>query len=215
MELGKVYTDGVIIGERQRHLDEKKVAALAESMAAIGLQQPISIWADGDAANLVAGAHRLAAAIKLGWDEIDCIFVGLNEIDRQIWEIDENLYRNELTTEEMRDHLRRRKELWEQRKAEDRPAGKALPTRTDKGKFQTNPQEKGFAAETAEATGLSKRRINQLLADPKPKPEAVPIDRSKPNMEAVADRLATAYDNGCLQELIDHLTDIIKRRMAA
>jgi ParB-like chromosome segregation protein Spo0J len=40
------------------------------------------------------GAHRLAAAIKLGWEDIDAIFAdGMTEIDRQLWEIDENLMR--------------------------------------------------------------------------------------------------------------------------
>ena len=111
MTFDHVFTDGVIIGNRMRELDEEKVAALAESMRAIGLQQPISVWVDDqNQPHLVAGRHRLAAAIKLGWEEIDCVDVRLNEVDRQIWEIDENLYRKELSADEMREHLRRRKD---------------------------------------------------------------------------------------------------------
>lgn len=210
MEIGSVYTESVIVGERQRKLDERKVAALAESIGQIGLQQPISIWHEDDEhLHLVAGRHRLAAAVKLGWEEIPCIFVSLSERRRRIWEIDENLYRNELSTEEMREHLRERKRLWEE---EQKESGKSLPTFE---KPLSGRGHRGFAAETAESTGLSKRRINQLLSEPTVKERAVPVDRSEPDMAVVAQRLAAAYTIGQLQELIDHLADNIKARMAA
>ncbi|VTZ27245.1 conserved hypothetical protein [Methylocella tundrae] len=47
---------------------------------------------------LVAGAHRLAAAKKLGWSEIPCLTL-YDEPDEQarLWEIAENLHRAELT----------------------------------------------------------------------------------------------------------------------
>jgi ParB-like chromosome segregation protein Spo0J len=47
---------------------------------------------------LVAGAHRLAAAKQLGWDNIEC-FILRDELDDQsrLWEIAENLHRAELT----------------------------------------------------------------------------------------------------------------------
>jgi hypothetical protein len=46
------------------------------------------------------GAHRLAAARKFGWDTIPAYIVRMPEIDRQLWEISENLHRSELTPEE-------------------------------------------------------------------------------------------------------------------
>lgn len=111
MELGKVYLDerphgGVIVGHRFRALDPQKVDALAASMSAIGLQMPISVWVPNDQeVHLVAGAHRLAAAIQLGWDAIDCIHVQLSDIDRRRWEIAENLHRAELTALERSEHV--------------------------------------------------------------------------------------------------------------
>lgn len=166
MELGKVYVDAVTVPNGKRPLDDRKVAGLAGSLSALGLQQPISVWApNDDTVVLVAGRHRFAAAKQLGWDEIDCIFVQMDEIDRELWEIDENLARAELSTEEKREHLRRRKELWEERKRENQ-VGRAVPPEV--GYKNPPPQTKGFAAETAATTGLSKRQINRLLAEPKP-----------------------------------------------
>jgi ParB-like chromosome segregation protein Spo0J len=165
-----VYTDGITVSGRMRTLDDAKVAALAESIAAIGLINPLHVFTDpaNDEVHLVAGAHRLAAVKSLGWDSIPCMFVGANDLDRQLVEIDENLIRAELSVEETRVHLLRRKELWELRQRE---CGKPLPTseapRTGRG-------HKGFAAETAAATGWSKRRINQLLADEQTPPKIVP-----------------------------------------
>lgn len=122
---------------------------------------------------------RLRRLKQLGWEEIDCIFCTLDDIDRQIWEIDENLYRKELTTDEMRDHLRRRKALWEKRKKKQ--VGHGVPRH----------HEKGFAAETAKATGLSKRQINRLIADrprSEPRPDKIPPDRDEPDMKGIARR---------------------------
>lgn len=76
------------------------------------------------------------AAKKLGWEEIDCIFTDLSETDRELWEIDENLVRAELTTAEKREHLKRRKEVWERRQKEARDTGgKSLPTSLADGLF--------------------------------------------------------------------------------
>ena len=71
--------------------------------------------------------------------------------------------RSELSTDEKREHLRRRKELWEKREAEIQVAHDAPP---DIGYKKPPPQSKGFAAETSEQTGMSKSQINRLLAAP-------------------------------------------------
>ena len=87
----------------------------------------------------------------------------MDEIDRELWEIDENLMRAGLSPSEEAAHLARRKELFEAR-AE---SGKTFPTLTGRG-------NKAFAQETAEKTGQSKRDINNKVA----RAEAIPdIDR--------------------------------------
>jgi hypothetical protein len=111
---------------------------------------------------LIAGAHRLKACHRLGWSFIPAIFHDNDTaIDREMWEIDENLIRAELTPAEEADHLKRRKELWERRQAEIRVAQVAPP---EFGYKKPPPAEKGFAADTADATGKSKATINRSIA---------------------------------------------------
>ena len=80
-------------------LDDGRIEAIAESLAAIGLQSPILVRPSepGDDYTLVAGAHRLAAARRLGWEAIDAR-ICLGSLDEmRLIEIDENLARAELT----------------------------------------------------------------------------------------------------------------------
>ncbi len=81
----------------------------------------------------------------------------LPEIDRQLWEIDENLMRAELSPTEMAEHLARREKLWAER---ENQVGKVCPPEKPVGYKSPPEQQKGFAADTAEKTGMSKRAVN-------------------------------------------------------
>lgn len=107
MEVEKIAVDAIEIGSRMRSVNTERVGALAESIKAIGLQTPISVWAndDGTQVQLVAGAHRLAAVKQLGWEDVDCVLVNMDEIDRKLWEIAENLHRSELTAKERAEQI--------------------------------------------------------------------------------------------------------------
>ena len=152
--VSKVFVSDVQVGTRKRTADPEKVKALAESMDAIGLQQPIAVWTgEPNEILLVSGATRLAAAKLLGWEEIPAVRVEMDELDRELWEIDENLIRAELTPTEEADHVARRKELWEMRQK----VGKVFPLFTGRG-------HEGFAADTAKKTGKTKRSVNQKVS---------------------------------------------------
>jgi len=106
MEIEKVFLDSIQIGDRLRPVDGAKVSMLAESMKAIGLRHPITVWTPDNAeVHLVAGAHRLAAARMLGWEDILCAFVNLDENERKRWEIAENLHRADLTAMQRDEHV--------------------------------------------------------------------------------------------------------------
>lgn len=101
----------------RRAINEDAVERLSESMRLMGLRTPITVRivdgfvdADGVVVDgqpvLVTGAHRLAAAKKLGWEKIECfVFDGDDEIDAQLWEIAENLHRAELSTLERSEQI--------------------------------------------------------------------------------------------------------------
>jgi hypothetical protein len=107
---------------------------------------------DGDVI-LVAGQHRLKACERLEWDFIPAIFLDNDTaIDREMWEIDENLIRAELTPSEEAIHLKRRKELWEKKQL----------NLDNLARFEGRGN-KGFSAETADATGKSQRSVNRSI----------------------------------------------------
>lgn len=199
-EIRSIELDDIVVGERLRSATDERISALASSMKDIGLRTPISVRVvaemeiDGrkemGVPVLIAGATRLAAAKKLGWKAIDCFVLPADDLDSLLWEIDENLARADLTTEQKREHLRRRKELWEKRQKENQ-VGRRVPPEI--GFKKPPPQDKGFAAETAAATGLSKRQINRLLSDEKPRPVPKPIT-VKTGFDASEDRIKRAQN---------------------
>ncbi len=99
MELLRLDPDDIEVSEARRSVDPERVTSLAASMQAIGLQTPISVWVtdDNQHVHLVAGRHRLEAAKLLGWEQISCFVVKLDERQRRMWELSENLHRAELT----------------------------------------------------------------------------------------------------------------------
>lgn len=167
MELGKVFIDSVIVGQRHRALDEGRIEALAESMDALGLQQPITVHINGDdEVHLITGLHRLEAARKLRWEQIDASFVKLSPARREMWEIAENLFRVDLTKEQRDEHIRRYAELIKEADAEQdvSPQTAAQPKSGPKG-----GRPKSIARKIADETGLSDDTVRRAL-NPPPKP---------------------------------------------
>ena len=97
--------------QRKRKLDDSKIASLADSFAALGQLQPITVAKYDGMYKLVAGLHRLEAAKRIGWQTIESSIFEGDDIAAELAEIDENLMRNDLTVLEQGEHLLRRKEL--------------------------------------------------------------------------------------------------------
>ena len=98
---------GIRVPDGRRPVQPKAVEHLAETMATIGLKTPITVRLDEDGnPRLVAGAHRLAAAKRLGWDRITC-FIEADQSGKQArqWELSENLHRVELSALERAEHI--------------------------------------------------------------------------------------------------------------
>lgn len=114
MQITKLKLTDITVKERLRGVDSEKVERLKESILRIGLIHPITV----SGGVLVAGLHRLTAFKELGLEEIDCHVVDNDELLQKEIEIDENLYRNELTVLEkgkMEAIKKRNEEEWMKR----------------------------------------------------------------------------------------------------
>ena len=164
LPLGQIHAPG-----RLRALREGQVAALAESLAEIGLLQPISVIdaTVGDLGepvyHVVTGAHRVWAARRLGWTEIAAVVVARDHLINRLMEIDENLIRAELSELETAEHLAERTAIHEALHPETRrgvAGGKVQPLNeitTD------NLSVRSFAADTADKTNVTDRDIRRAV----------------------------------------------------
>lgn len=147
-----------------RTLKQSVVQQLADSIAIIGLQQPIIVRRGPVSERglikqgfiVVAGNHRYHAMQKLERDSIEAWVMGEDdsEINLELIEIDENLCRSEYTTAQRSKAIKRRKELWEA--LNDKLSG-VPPSLGGRGNTE-------FATETSDASGMSKRSINEHVA---------------------------------------------------
>lgn len=106
----KLNINEIKIKEGRRELSSAGIDKLVESMAAVGLLNPITV---DENYTLIAGNHRLEAAKRLDWTEIECSIGKLDGLQAELAEIDENFVRVPLTPMEQNDLLLRRKELYE------------------------------------------------------------------------------------------------------
>ena len=122
-----IPVESIVTGERYRQTSPKSVKILSNSMDEFGLMQPIHVRhkkmpIDNKPATrvhvLVAGAHRLQAAKQLGWTHIECVEVEDDSLTAEMWEIGENLYRNELSATQRKSCLLRYAELLEAQSSE-------------------------------------------------------------------------------------------------
>jgi ParB-like chromosome segregation protein Spo0J len=91
-ELPAVELDvkSIAVPTEHRAIREKKMPGLIDSIAAIGLQNPISVRKVPDGYELVAGGHRLEAVKRSGRAKIMARILGART--SKIWAISENLH---------------------------------------------------------------------------------------------------------------------------
>lgn len=98
----------IVVTQRKRRLDDAKVRQLADSIAEVGLLNPVTI---SESKVLRAGWHRLEACKLLGYATIQVTVLTGSDLHGELAEIDENLVRNELNPLEQGEHLVRRDEI--------------------------------------------------------------------------------------------------------
>ena len=171
------------------------VEALALSFTAIGLQTPITVkpskqYASGrpiDAYEIVAGQHRYQAAILLKWTEIDAFVTDLTDDDAELWEIDENFARAELTDAQRADHHVRREAIL---------VRKGLVAEPGRGGDRTSNERKvrSYSSQAADTLGVHEKTVRQDLRRGKSIDPEVLADVSGTSLDkgVVLDELASA-----------------------
>jgi hypothetical protein len=105
----------IAVGPRLRGVDAVWVDILAESIREHGLVTPVHVGVADDHGQhmLIAGAHRLAAMVKLGKRSIPAAIFEGNTLAARLLEIDENLMRLELSVLDRGVFLAERKIIWD------------------------------------------------------------------------------------------------------
>lgn len=96
--IDKIVTEGQLI---RFDMDSDHVIELSTSIAVNGLLEPIVVRPSGNQYQLIAGAHRLAACKRLGWQSIPCtILSDSNTAPIKSLALIENIIRRNLSLEE-------------------------------------------------------------------------------------------------------------------
>lgn len=137
---------------------------LVRSISEVGLLNPITVDPDH---TLIAGLHRLEAAKRLGWSEIECTVCGLEGLQAELAEIDENVVRSALSTIEYGELLERRKEIYESLHPETKVGlSQAVGMNRAIGKHvgdKMSSTSKSFAQDSAGKLGVSVRTIERTM----------------------------------------------------
>jgi len=184
METTRLDMALVFPSENGRPVVGAQVERLAESLSVLGLRQPITVRAckrfiggqETEAFEIVAGRHRYEAAVKLKWEDIDGFVMDGSADDAELWEIDENFARAELTDAQRADHHARRRRIL---------IGKGLVHDEIGGRAKKGDKLSSYSDEAAAALGVDKRTVQRDLSR-----------GSKITPDVMAEVTGTALDKG-------------------
>jgi predicted DNA-binding protein (UPF0251 family) len=149
------------IGPRKRPVSQAHVSRLIASIKEIGLQTPITLARDtnedGQGFVLVAGAHRLEALRQMGEDGCYCFILSEDHDTAELWEIDENFARQELTDAQRADHHVRREEILVRR------GEVSAPGQGGNRRSNDNLSLGSYASQAADSLGVNRRTVERDL----------------------------------------------------
>ena len=154
----KLHIFQIKVNAGRREANPEAIHELADSISKVGLLNPITVDQDY---TLIAGLHRLEAAKRLGWTEIECNISNLDGLLAELAEIDENFIRKDLSEIEYGDLLLRRKEIYETLHPETCHGMRNGQTSKD-CKLQSL-EAKAFIQETADQLGVNKSTIARQI----------------------------------------------------
>lgn len=160
----RIKINEIKINPGRRGATAESIEELIRSISEIGLLNPVTVDQEY---TLIAGLHRLEAAKRLGWTEIECNVCSLDALQTELAEIDENVVRTALSVIEYGELLERRKEIYESLHPETK-AGKAQAAGMNRA-IGNNVGDKmsvtlkSFAQDTADKLGVSPRTVERTM----------------------------------------------------
>ncbi|MCB1395943.1 MAG: ParB N-terminal domain-containing protein [Rhodobacteraceae bacterium] len=166
MKTDRLKVGDVRLEQRLRPVSEVGVASLLASIEQTGvMKDAIHVrQKKGGALVLIAGAHRLEAARRLGWEEIEAkVWTDCTDDWAQLMEIDDNIAGAELNPLDTAVFLAARKRVYERLHPETK-----AKTGADLVAHRWNTADTmsvvSFAAATAEKFGMTDRHVRRLIA---------------------------------------------------
>lgn len=154
-----VQISEIKINPGRREARTEDIRELADSISELGLLNPITL----DCGHiLIAGLHRLEAAKLLGWTEIECTVSGLEGLQAELAEIDENFVRADLSPMDYGNLLLRRKEIYELLHPETKNGGDRKSEKIRSARC-TSDSAKSFVDDTAEKLGVDPSTVRRQL----------------------------------------------------
>ncbi len=154
-----ININDIKINPGRREAAPEAVQRLSESIAEVGMMNPITVTGDY---TLIAGLHRLEAAKKLGWTEVECRISDMDSLHTELAEIDENVIRTGLSDLELSELLARRKKIYET--LHPATIARNLPghaSNYESSSDKLTGEEKPFSQDTAEKMGVSPRTVER------------------------------------------------------
>lgn len=166
MQTNRVPVSDIVVKDRLRPVTEAGVASLIASIEEVGvMKDAIHLRKKKDGKYyLIAGGHRLEAAKRLEWAEIEAkVWTNVTDDWARIMEIDDNLAGAEMNALDTAVFLATRKEVYERLHPETR-AG-IFKGNQHTGKLAADTMSVAtFAAATAEKFGMTDRHVRRMIA---------------------------------------------------
>ncbi|MCB1345338.1 MAG: ParB N-terminal domain-containing protein [Rhodobacter sp.] len=164
LRIDRVKVADIATAGRLRPVSEAGVESLLASIAEIGVMKDAIHLRQkkGGQLVLIAGGHRLEAARRLGWDEIEAkVWADVTDDWARLMEIDDNIAGAELSPLDTALFLAERKRVFERLHPEAKRGVAGAAARWD---ATDTMSVASFADATAEKFGLSQRHIFRLIA---------------------------------------------------
>ncbi|WP_375588078.1 ParB/RepB/Spo0J family partition protein [Hoeflea alexandrii] len=164
----------ILVPERLRTVDEDHALAIQASIVEHGLLNPVTVRQTPNGQQgycLVAGAHRFRAIELLDEEEIDAIVVKADADEAVLIEIEENLFRNDLSVMDRAVFVQTYRDVWEKTRGEIKRGNPRLSNSAKLAQLGNSPvdliaqeAENGFSEACADRLGVSRRAIYRLNA---------------------------------------------------